>query len=92
MMRPGEPPTKDAAENLFNNLFFNHERYDLSAVGRMKFNRRVGRKEITGSNVLSKDDILDVLKVLIDIRNGNGSGRRHRPPRQPPRAVRWRNG
>ena len=73
MMRPGEPPTKDAAENLFNNLFFNNERYDISGVGRMKFNRRVGRKEITGSNVLSKDDILDVLKVLIDIRNGNGS-------------------
>src|SRR5438477_7966507 len=46
MMRPGEPPTKDAAENLFGNLFFNPERYDLSAVGRMKFNRRVGRKEI----------------------------------------------
>ena len=73
MMRPGEPPTKDAAENLFNNLFFNNERYDISAVGRMKFNRRVGRKEITGSNVLSKEDILDVLKVLIDIRNGNGA-------------------
>ncbi|MFT3907260.1 MAG: DNA-directed RNA polymerase subunit beta [Steroidobacteraceae bacterium] len=73
MMRPGEPPTKDAAENLFNNLFFNAERYDLSAVGRMKFNRRVGRQEIVGSGVLSKDDILDVLKVLIDIRNGNGS-------------------
>src|ERR1700761_8465676 len=72
MMRPGEPPTKDAAENLFNNLFFNNERYDLSAVGRMKFNRRVGRKEITGSPILSKDVILDVLKVLIDIRNGNG--------------------
>jgi DNA-directed RNA polymerase subunit beta len=73
MMRPGEPPTKDAAENLFNNLFFNAERYDLSAVGRMKFNRRVGRKEITGSGVLSKEDILDVLRTLIDIRNGNGS-------------------
>jgi DNA-directed RNA polymerase subunit beta len=73
MMRPGEPPTKDAAENLFNNLFFNLERYDLSAVGRMKFNRRVGRKEITGSSILSKEDILDVLKVLIDIRNGNGT-------------------
>ena len=73
MMRPGEPPTKDAAENLFNNLFFNGERYDLSAVGRMKFNRRVKREEITGSGVLSKDDVLDVLKVLIDIRNGNGT-------------------
>ena len=73
MMRPGEPPTKDAAENLFNNLFFNAERYDLSAVGRMKFNRRVGREEITGSSVLSKEDILDVLKVLIEIRNGNGT-------------------
>ena len=62
MMRPGEPPTRDAAENLFTNLFFNTERYDLSAVGRMKFNRRVGRKEIEGSGVLSKEDILDVLR------------------------------
>ena len=52
MMRPGEPPTKDAAMNLFYNLFFTFERYDLSSVGRMKFNRRVGRKEVTGSEVL----------------------------------------
>jgi DNA-directed RNA polymerase subunit beta len=73
MMRPGEPPTKDAAENLFNNLFFNDERYDLSAVGRMKFNRRVGRKETEGAGTLSNDDIIDVLKVLLDIRNGRGT-------------------
>ncbi len=73
MMRPGEPPTKDAAENLFNNLFFNGERYDLSGVGRMKFNRRVKREETIGSGVLSREDVLDVLKVLIDIRNGNGT-------------------
>jgi DNA-directed RNA polymerase subunit beta len=72
MMRPGEPPTKEAAENLFNNLFFTEERYDLSAVGRMKFNRRVGRKEVEGSGTLSNDDILDVLKVLINIRDGRG--------------------
>jgi DNA-directed RNA polymerase subunit beta len=72
MMRPGEPPTKEAAQNLFNNLFFAEERYDLSAVGRMKFNRRVGREEITGPGILSKEDILDVLKVLIGIRNGHG--------------------
>ncbi|WP_146908968.1 DNA-directed RNA polymerase subunit beta [Arenimonas daejeonensis] len=52
MMRPGEPPTKDAAQNLFYNLFFTFERYDLSGVGRMKFNRRVGRKEVTGASVL----------------------------------------
>ncbi len=52
MMRPGEPPTKDAAENLFKNLFFSSDRYDLSAVGRMKFNRRVGRKEVTGPGVV----------------------------------------
>ncbi len=52
MMRPGEPPTKDAAQNLFHNLFFTFERYDLSAVGRMKFNRRIGRKEVEGSPVL----------------------------------------
>ncbi len=72
MMRPGEPPTKDAAYNLFHNLFFVEERYDLSSVGRMKFNRRVGRAATTGSGVLTKDDIIDVIKVLIDIKNGNG--------------------
>ncbi|MDI1232230.1 MAG: DNA-directed RNA polymerase subunit beta [Methylobacter sp.] len=73
MMRPGEPPTKDSAENLFQNLFFTDERYDLSTVGRMKFNRRLGRQEITGPGTLTKDDIIDVLKELIDIRNGNGN-------------------
>ena len=94
MMRPGEPPTKDAAQNLFHNLFFTFERYDLSAVGRMKFNRRLGRKETEGAAVLydaryyaeRKDedsvrlreeqgdgsDILDVIKVLTEIRNGRG--------------------
>jgi DNA-directed RNA polymerase subunit beta len=94
MMRPGEPPTKDAAENLFHNLFFNPERYDLSPVGRMKFNRRVGRDAVTGAGILydglyfsrrtdefakrmaaehkDSSDVIDVLKTLIDIRNGNG--------------------
>ncbi len=72
MMRPGEPPTKDSAENLFKNLFFSTDRYDLSAVGRMKFNRRIGREEIVGEGTLSREDIVDVLKVLIDIRNGKG--------------------
>jgi DNA-directed RNA polymerase subunit beta len=94
MMRPGEPPTKDAAQNLFHNLFFTFERYDLSGVGRMKFNRRIGRKEVTGASVLydakyfaeRKDeesarlreqcgqmsDILDVIRVLTEIRNGRG--------------------
>ena len=70
MMRPGEPPTKESAESLFNNLFFTDERYDLSAVGRMKFNRRLGREESTGSGVLNQADILAVLKKLIDIRDG----------------------
>ena len=70
MMRPGEPPTKDAAETLFNNLFFSEDRYDLSAVGRMKFNRRLGREELTGSGTLSKDDIVSVMKQLITIRDG----------------------
>ncbi len=73
MMRPGEPPTKEAAENLFQNLFFNGDRYDLSAVGRMKFNRRVGRETSEGPGVLDNSDILDVLKTLIDIRNGYGT-------------------
>ena len=72
MMRPGEPPTKESAEALFENLFFSEDRYDLSAVGRMKFNRRLGRSEDTGSGVLSHDDIIDVLRELINIRNGKG--------------------
>ena len=72
MMRPGEPPTKEAAENLFNNLFFTAERYDLSAVGRMKFNRRLGRKEITGAGILDNEDIVEVLRTLIHIRDGKG--------------------
>ena len=69
MIRPGEPPTKEAAENLFANLFFSPERYDLSTVGRMKFNRRLGREEETGEGILSAEDIIDVLKCLINIRN-----------------------
>ncbi|CAD6875139.1 DNA-directed RNA polymerase subunit beta [Methylomonas fluvii] len=73
MMRPGEPPTVESAENLFENLFFTDERYDLSAVGRMKFNRRLGREETEGLGTLSKEDIIDVLKELIKIRNGNGT-------------------
>ena len=73
MMRPGEPPTKESAENLFQNLFFSTERYDLSSVGRMKFNRRLGRDEIVGEGVLDKTDIVDVLKTLVGIRNGKGS-------------------
>ncbi|WP_252177353.1 DNA-directed RNA polymerase subunit beta [Endozoicomonas sp. 4G] len=72
MMRPGEPPTQEAAETLFGNLFFSAERYDLSAVGRMKFNRRLGREEDVGSGVLDNADIVDVLKTLVDIRNGQG--------------------
>lgn len=70
MMRPGEPPTKDAAETLFDNLFFSEDRYDLSAVGRMKFNRRLGREELTGAGTLAKDDIVSVMKQLITIRDG----------------------
>ena len=94
MMRPGEPPTKEAAQNLFHNLFFTDERYDLSAVGRMKFNRRLGRDEAEGVGILydhkyfaqrddevakqhveqlgETSDIVDALKTLVDIRNGNG--------------------
>jgi DNA-directed RNA polymerase subunit beta len=95
MMRPGEPPTKEAAQNLFHNLFFSEERYDLSAVGRMKFNRRLGREEPEGPGILydgiyfgrrsddhSKElharygdssDIIDALRTLVEIRNGNGT-------------------
>ena len=73
MMRPGEPPTKEASENLFTNLFFNKERYDLSEVGRMKFNRRINVSSDKGSSILTEDDIINVLKTLINIRNGSDS-------------------
>jgi len=72
MMRPGEPPTRDAAQNLFNSLFFSLDRYDLSGVGRMKFNRRLSRQSDEGPGILSKDDIVDVMKVLIGLKNGQG--------------------
>ena len=72
MMRPGEPPTEDAVKTLFNGLFFSADRYDLSAVGRMKFNRRVGRSELTGAGTLSKEDIVAVIKILVELRNGRG--------------------
>lgn len=95
MMRPGEPPTKESAENLFHNLFFNLERYDLSAVGRMKFNRRLDRDTEHGAGILydqryfstlktdeaselqqqygEGSDIVDVIKTLVQIRNGKGN-------------------
>ncbi|PTB32056.1 DNA-directed RNA polymerase subunit beta [Photobacterium phosphoreum] len=72
MMRPGEPPTREAADQLFESLFFSEDRYDLSAVGRMKFNSSLLREEITGPGILSNEDIIEVMKKLIDIRNGKG--------------------
>jgi len=72
MMRPGEPPTEEAVEALFNRLFYNEDAYDLSKVGRMKFNRRVGRDEITGPMTLQDDDILATIKILVELRNGKG--------------------
>ncbi|MCA3866291.1 MAG: DNA-directed RNA polymerase subunit beta, partial [Burkholderia sp.] len=72
MMRPGEPPTEEAVEALFNRLFYSEEAYDLSKVGRMKFNRRVSRDEITGPMTLQDDDILATIKILVELRNGKG--------------------
>ncbi len=72
MMRPGEPPTEEAVTALFNGLFYSPERYDLSVVGRMKFNRRVGREELTGLTTLSNEDILEVVRILVALRNGTG--------------------
>ncbi len=72
MMRPGEPPTEEAVEALFNRLFYSEDAYDLSKVGRMKFNRRVGRDEITGPMTLQDDDILATIKILVELRNGKG--------------------
>jgi len=72
MMRPGEPPNKESAEGLFENLFFTEERYDLSEVGRMKFNSRVKHGETSDLRVLTKKDIIAVLQTLIAIRDGRG--------------------
>jgi len=72
MMRPGEPPTEEAVKALFYGLFYSAERYDLSVVGRMKFNRRVGRTELEGSSTLSNEDIIAVIKILVELRNGRG--------------------
>ena len=72
MMRPGEPPTEDAVEALFYRLFYSEDAYDLSRVGRMKFNRRVGREQTTGKMTLENDDVLSVIKILVDLRNGKG--------------------
>src|SRR4029078_6912332 len=69
MMRPGEPPTEEAVKTLFNGLFFSEDRYDLSAVGRMKFNRRVGRQELEGPGTLSAPGIVAVINVLLALRN-----------------------
>jgi DNA-directed RNA polymerase subunit beta len=71
-LRPGEPPTEDTARNLFNNLFFNPERYDLSRVGRLKLNFKFGLDESLDSGVLTKRDILEVVRYLIDLKNGKG--------------------
>ena len=72
MMRPGEPPTVDAATNLFNNLFFNADRYDLSAVGRMKMNKRLGVECDLDIRVLRKEDILGVIDILLKLKDGHG--------------------
>ncbi len=92
MMRPGEPPTEEAVEALFDGLFFNEDRYDLSVVGRMKFNRRafpekveertatwlrkfyesIGPQGAEGKSTLSNDDILAVIGILVELRNGRG--------------------
>jgi DNA-directed RNA polymerase subunit beta len=72
MMRPGEPPTRDSAEQLFQNLFFNAERYDLSDVGRMKFNRRLSiTEDKENPGILDTEDILNVMKGIVNIRDGH---------------------
>ena len=70
MLRPGEPPTKESTEILFNNLFFSEDRYDLSDVGRMKLNWRLKIEDRSDTYVLTKEDIVTVLRKLVDIRNG----------------------
>ncbi len=73
VMRPGEPSTHETASRLFQELLFSQERYDLSLVGRMKLNQRLGREEIGGETILAKEDIIDVIQMLVAIRNGRGN-------------------
>jgi DNA-directed RNA polymerase subunit beta len=72
VMRPGEPPTLDAATNMFKSLFFDSERYDLSAVGRVKMNMRLDLKAEDTVRILRREDILAVIKTLVDLRDGKG--------------------
>ena len=72
VMRPGEPPTRETAESLFHGLFFDPERYDLSAVGRVKLNSRLGLEGDDSMRVLRKEDILAVIKTLVDLKDGRG--------------------
>jgi DNA-directed RNA polymerase subunit beta len=72
VMRPGEPPTLETAESLFNGLFFDSERYDLSAVGRVKMNSRLGLETDDTLRALRKEDILAILKVLVELKDGRG--------------------
>ena len=72
IMRPGEPPTLETAETLFNSLFFDPERYDLSAVGRVKMNARLGFETEDSVRVLRREDILEVVKLLVELKNGRG--------------------
>ncbi|GGD71091.1 DNA-directed RNA polymerase subunit beta [Croceicoccus mobilis] len=72
VMRPGEPPTKETAEALFEGLFFDAERYDLSAVGRVKLNMRLGVDAEDTITTLRKEDILAVVKELVDLKDGKG--------------------
>ena len=72
VMRPGEPPTLDTAETLFQGLFFDLERYDLSSVGRVKMNSRLNLNSPDSIRVLRKEDVLSILKVLVDLKDGRG--------------------
>jgi DNA-directed RNA polymerase subunit beta len=72
-LRPGDPPTLKSALVLFENLFFNAERYDLSAVGRLKLNYKLGLNVPLDCQTLTKEDVLDVVRYLIDLKNGKGS-------------------
>ena len=87
VMRPGEPPTEDAARALFKSLFFDEERYDLSSVGRVKMNIRLEIEQSDEMRILTKEDIIAVIRTLVDLARRPRRGRRHRQSRQSPRAV-----
>ena len=86
-LRPGDPPTLDSSRSLFENMFFNPQKYDFSRVGRLKLNTKLGLNTPLDEKILHPQDFYEVIKFLLKLPQERGRGGRHRPPREPPRPL-----